>query len=106
MQYRAERHASQLTVRAMANNAVFDCTLVNVSETGGRLAGMPELKVGDDVHLTSSIGVAAGVVKWVRNDECGIEFRPRVSRALVSALCKDAGLRNGTFFAPNGLREM
>ena len=54
-------------------------TITNLSSSGWRLHGNLPVKPGDvysmKVRLTAGnwVSVSAGIVRWVRGDECGIE---------------------------------
>lgn len=96
MKYRQNRHPTSFKVAVVHNDRKLNCTIINISETGARLHNVQGASVGDEVTISSSFGTAPGQVKWVKNDLCGIEFRPKISSQLVDLLQFKGG-RPGSF---------
>jgi len=106
MKFRPHRHPTRFVVNMVVNGVKTQSTIVDVNEGGGRLTGVPELQVGDQITLSCSFGQTNGLVRWVKGEDCGIEFRPRISKGLVSAFCKNGASMTGGRFSTAHLREM
>ena len=68
------------SIRLCVDGHDFACTLVDVSETGFKIAGLSGLAAGDDVivKLTPRQHCAARVA-WARGDSAGLKSRDRLS---------------------------
>ncbi len=72
---RAERVATGHGVEVRCGDATERATCVDVSLTGARITAVPKVAVGDRIEVSGEPGTSCPcVVKWVGDDEFGVEF--------------------------------
>lgn len=82
----APRETSPLIAVFTTVTSSHSAALIDISKTGARLRGA-ELPAEDQEVLLSHENVRAfGIVRWVHEDECGIEFDPELDEEDVETL--------------------
>ena len=89
--FRPPRHASRLQIRVARGYLEDRFTVLDVSETGMKLAGLLSLPPGAEVTLhVQSIDLAARVV-WAREERAGVRFLTPISPRTLASIRRVAG---------------
>ncbi|KQI71014.1 hypothetical protein AN191_15025 [Loktanella sp. 5RATIMAR09] len=86
MQYRQHRYATQFPIKLSTPAGVFECSVIDVNNTGARLAGAGQLARGDKVAFQVLNHRAEAIVRWVSGTRAGVTFRPHLNDIQVDTL--------------------
>ena len=62
--------------------------VIDISKTGAKLRGVKGVTIGDEVLLKLGKLHLFGIVRWMRNEACGVEFDAPIGRFQFEELRK------------------
>lgn len=88
MKYRDHRVPCALRVTALAESGRIPCEIINVSQTGARLAGAGAVHRGEVLRLELNAGAEPlpAEVRWMRDGMAGLRFARPLSPGAVSRM--------------------
>ena len=106
MRFRRHRYPTEYPVTVHLAGGEHRAFVIDVTEAGARLRGLPGATRGDAVTLVTAAGTATGTVRWAAGDRCGIAFRPQISLRMVDSLRFAKVPMTGGRYSSVGLREL
>lgn len=106
MKFRRHRYPTKFPVTLRLSGQDAKATITDVNESGARLTTDADIKRGDRVVITFTMGRIEGIVQWAAGTRVGLAFRPQIPLHMVDTMRYGKVPLQRSRFSSTGLREM